>query len=200
MIKRRFNFTLIELLVVVAIIAILITMLLPALGKAKGKAKQIACANNLKQIGLIAQMYANDNEGILPPYREGASTYWYESEKGAWLIEYLDWKVDQKRQLIRCPVDTTTPAANQINNWHSYIYNTRINYLRLSKGGKMIMMTDFNVDSGSVGVAGASSFNETVVDRIGYPHSNGTNTLFGDGHIKRLPINEATDTSIIYPQ
>ena len=64
--KIQSKFTLIELLVVVAIIAILAAMLLPVLSQARLKAKLIVCMNNLKQQGIGQNMFADDNDSMLP--------------------------------------------------------------------------------------------------------------------------------------
>jgi prepilin-type N-terminal cleavage/methylation domain-containing protein/prepilin-type processing-associated H-X9-DG protein len=63
---HRKGFTLIELLVVIAIIAVLMGIFMPALRKAKEQGRAAVCLNNLKQIGLASQLYAEDNDLRIP--------------------------------------------------------------------------------------------------------------------------------------
>jgi prepilin-type N-terminal cleavage/methylation domain-containing protein/prepilin-type processing-associated H-X9-DG protein len=59
-------FTLIELLTVIAIIGILAAILIPVVGSVRHSARSAQSLSNLRQIGLVTALYANDNSDRFP--------------------------------------------------------------------------------------------------------------------------------------
>ena len=125
--QKQSGFTLIELLVVIAIIGILAAMLLPALSRSKGQATKISCVNNLRELELALTIYADDNQGFLPP-RYGVNR---------WPSRIHDSFKDLK--LLVCPNDGQNPATwggppqyVADNAPRSYIYNGWNDYMKVT--------------------------------------------------------------------
>ncbi len=64
--EKRAGFSLVELLVVIAILSLLIAILLPALTQARHQARRMACAGNLRQVGLAIHLYAQNFGDTIP--------------------------------------------------------------------------------------------------------------------------------------
>lgn len=106
--KRR-GFTLVELLVVIAIIAVLMSILMPALRKVREQARMIQCQANLKQWGLIAAMYNEENDGKFWDSAPNTPAYWW--------IRFLEerYKDRKANKIWFCPT-ATKPIYDENGN------------------------------------------------------------------------------------
>jgi len=132
---RTDSFTLIELLVVMAIIGILAAMLLPTLCKSRGKADQIACANNLHQLGIALHMYTLDWNEYLPCPTDafGDNCCWFYAVDPYVLNLQATDSPSARQKLARIKQDPI---------WSSYDAAARTNWRSLKMNRKIVQPTN----------------------------------------------------------
>lgn len=125
--RKIYGFTLIELLVVISIIAMLLATLLPSLQKARESAKLTVCMSNLKSLGQMLYLYANDYKGSVPVYTyRGYSPealtgwthnlIWYGTDRWQGLGRFYPYITDNK--VFFCPTDKAKKSYSKVQ-WHN---------------------------------------------------------------------------------
>jgi prepilin-type N-terminal cleavage/methylation domain-containing protein/prepilin-type processing-associated H-X9-DG protein len=186
-------FTLIELLVVIAIIAILASLLLPALGRAKESAKAVSCLDNLKQWGFATQLFASENDDLLPkdgtPNGTSTDEGWYIDLPRAIRIQtyqQMPWRTDPsiepEHSIWICPANTRRSNGN---NLFHYTLNEHVNG---TGSGNQVKLSSIQMptrvvwlfDNGKL--AGVAQQNNVHTNL----HNKGAQFVFLDGHARRF--------------
>ena len=186
---KKQNFTLTELLVVISIIAILAGLTMPALNKARASAMATACSSNLKQVGAVFVLYANDSEDLLPPAETKADEPWL------WGLEdkkYFrnDMRHNTSKTVVNCP------GGKEIISSPKKIYaRSRIDMDAMTSFVASDSIADAPINS-SKGDAYSIGQNQdsTYVEGKGYiafRHSNKANILMLDGRVDATDVDKA---------
>ena len=201
---RASCFSLMELLIAIAVIVILVSMMLPAIAKSQKAARGISCIANLMQQGRLAQGYANDYLGHLPPHKfpiPGDMQYYW---KTLALLNHIKIKNTYRFDgtIFACPEPSEGNRAFSPPYGCSYHCNTGI---LISFAGtpaapifersgikthqiKLPSLTLLYYDSR--GLYGLNSWGYTLPgtgndNRVDYRHNAlSANILFVDGHVK----------------
>lgn len=186
---NRHGFTLIELLVVVAIISLLAAILFPVFARARENARRASCMSNEKQIGLAFMQYAQDYDGRL---MHTYSPVWTDK-----LQPYL-----KSYQVLTCP--SVKPISETQPSTYAVIGDTSSSFCRALFCSTFLVAKPVSLDLMPYPARTwmMVEWMDDVNTRYGYVrfydntqpetdaefnhdvHLDGSNALFGDGHVK----------------
>ncbi len=193
------GFTIIELVVVMAIILILAAILLPVFERALKSAECTTCLMNVRHLGLAAQLYAGDYDGVLPPAVIDSPN---SSQQNCWdilLMPYL-----RSRDIFICPTDENPTEGPSYTNSvrHSYGANLDVTMVggyagaslqlcQIQRSGSIILYFDMQQPQAYGWRASWGNMSQYVAAR----HSQRSNFVFCGGNAKAIaPADTLTET------
>ena len=191
--QRAEAFSLLELFVLLAGIAILAALLLPA-QRGPRTARRIICMNNLKQVGLVINMFAADHNNQFPmqtSVTNGGSLEYIGTGSPAPHFQTVSNYLSGNWRPLHCPADQSKePTAN-----HASISDSNISYFlsmdaTYGRPGN-ILAGDRNLEASGQPVK-PGLFSLTTSAAVSWTsglHSQGGtvmggNLLFVDGHVE----------------
>jgi prepilin-type N-terminal cleavage/methylation domain-containing protein len=194
--RRRQAFTLVELLIVIGIIALLVAILLPTVAQVRQSSKRVACASNLRQIGVALIQYYHDCNHRLPARWNGldlANPHVLRYHDGPEDVSDVMERYAGSRDVFYCPGNSQNRTAAE---WWPYKTRTiAVTYqfpFWVSEYGWWFKRPDYNrlpancllaadcLGTGD-GAATIVMYNHEL-DTSGQP--KGMNLLLGDGHVQ----------------
>jgi prepilin-type N-terminal cleavage/methylation domain-containing protein/prepilin-type processing-associated H-X9-DG protein len=200
--SHKSAFTLIELLVVIAILAVLMSILMPALNRVREQGKRAVCLNNVKQLAVAWNLYADDNDGRIVNAnttlgtfnRDGACwVYWPgadspEQDRLDGIRDGLLYEYCPNAKLYKCPTgirgEMITYAIPDSMNGYYHIPGTenqiKTRRSRIRNASTQIVF----LDEGRLSPSSWTIYydQERWWDQVTARHGDGTNFAFADGH------------------
>ena len=201
----RGAFTLIELLVVVAIIAILMAILMPTLSRAREQGKRGACLNNVKQLALSWNLYADDYDGRMVNANTARGTVTVRGDRDCWVYwtdaatatelqklqsvrDGLLYRYCPNAKLYKCPTGirgevVTYSIPDALNGYYS-IPGAKEQIKTLRTQVRNLSQQIVFLDEGRLSPSSWTIHydQERWWDQITARHGDGTNFAFADGH------------------
>jgi prepilin-type N-terminal cleavage/methylation domain-containing protein/prepilin-type processing-associated H-X9-DG protein len=191
--NQKRAFTLIELLVVIAVIAILAGLLLPVLSRSRQTAQAASCLSNLKQWAIATQLFASENDDLLPkdgtPNGTSTAEGWYNDlprSLGLPCYGAMPWRTNASletgRSLWICPAN---PRRSNGNNLFHYCLNEHVNG---TGSGNQVKLSSLRQPAQTVwlfdngGLAAVAQQNNVHTNL----HLQGAQFAFLDGHCARF--------------
>jgi prepilin-type N-terminal cleavage/methylation domain-containing protein/prepilin-type processing-associated H-X9-DG protein len=190
---RTRAFSLIELLVVIGIIVILAALLLPVLNRAKSKARNIACVNQLKQLGVAARLYAEDNGSRLPAAELLPSNPSDPQHPLPRISDVLGPYVSKiagtnvSAPVFKCPSDNDWffEAEGSSYQWNAGLNGRRIDFGENSRFGMVIVSNGVTILQTNGDITRAAESTPLLLDYDDFhprQPKSGKNVVYMDGH------------------